>query len=129
MEREQLERCQATLRGLRDSINTTLRNGGTPDPQYVLGFVDSVAGVVLELIDDAIVKGEHAHAVAEIIKRPGEPRMALAEAESMHSPTSGYPGSKVEPGGKMSEEQDAAELAAQRRSVLDKLAKEPDSRD
>lgn len=78
MEREQLEQHQATLRGLRDTIGSMLRSGGDVDSRFVIELVESVAAVLNDLIDEQLVAGEHAAAVAEMIKRPGEPRMTLA---------------------------------------------------
>jgi len=71
MEREKLEGHQATLRGLRDTIGTMQQSGSPPPLGDVVDLIDALAGIVGDFISEQIVAGEHAHAVAELIKRSG----------------------------------------------------------
>lgn len=89
MEREKLEQHRETIRGMRDSIaGRTFAEGSTMDVSVLAAACDSLAEIVGELVEERIVAGEHAAAVAEMIKRPGEPRMTLDQ------------GSQVERGGR-----------------------------
>lgn len=127
MERQQLEHHDRRLEALRVKLNGISQNGGAEGA--LADALDVVVTAVKDLIGDRLVAGEHAHAVSELIKRPGEPRMALGD--DYHGAADKYngPGSKVESGGKISEEMADEMREQQKREQLGAIAKEPDPRD
>lgn len=87
MDRAQLEGHQATLRGLRDTI-AGMANGTAPfDTVALTGCVVDLACILADFIDERIVAGEHAHAVDELIKRPG----ACEQADNLGGPWENVP--------------------------------------
>lgn len=81
MEREQLEYHRDAVRNMREAVIDHV------SPENLAAVINVVAVAVEAMLNDQLVAGEHAAAVAQMIKTSGEPRMVI------------YPGKEVEQSG------------------------------
>lgn len=74
MDRQRLEDRKATLRELRKGFQEAMAGGSderhTENHVALVAQVDILTAILIDLIGELIVSGEHAHAVHELIKRP-----------------------------------------------------------
>lgn len=82
MDRKRLDEHAHTIRHLQK----TYTPGATPTPGAIASVILSLTDILLDLINAQLVAGEHAAAVAEMIKRPGEQRMTLGSEVEQSGP-------------------------------------------